>query len=52
LVINKGVNLVALLSPSTVYAGADGKKYSFGFWNDTPVPGTTLVWQVIIWNSP
>ena len=44
------LNVVALLNTGVAYTGADGKKYTFGYWNDTPLPGTTMAWQVYVWS--
>jgi hypothetical protein len=38
------LNVVALLNTGVSYTGADGKQYTFGYWNDTPLPGTTMAW--------
>jgi hypothetical protein len=43
--------LIPLLNLGNIYTGNDGKKYTFGFWNDTPNAGTIMAWQVFIWQG-
>lgn len=45
------LNLIDLLDPLATHADTDGSAWTFGFWNDLPVAGTTLAWQVVVFDT-